>query len=188
MTPAAAPASGAVKERALVLKGAEQARLAAAGKLTEIVRAVQPDPTRVVDGKPLTIRQWHGRDVMGEILCPLGEVGTVLWVREPAWVLEQPTRVCVAAFPAEPHRDRYEERWIEVDAHAVGGEPTTVYAADMTNPPPTPIEGQRWAPVPAGKLSRPRCRTLLRVESIRVVPQVGTAAFNWIVGVSKVAG
>lgn len=176
-----------VKERPLVLKGTEPPRLAAAGKLVEIVRAVHPDPTKVVDGKPLTIRSWHGRDVMGEVLCPLGEVGTVLWVREAAWVLEQPTRVCVAAFPGQPHLDRYEDRWVEVDAHAVGGEPTTVYAADMTNPPPVPVEGQRWAPVPAGKLSRARARTFLRVDAIRVETRTAPAAYVWVVAVSKAA-
>lgn len=151
-----------------MLKDADQVRAAAAGELTEIVRDVHPVPAQVRDGKPMTIRSWYGREVLGEISCPLGDVGTHLWVREDAWLLQDPG---------------VDESW----TFAPVGPDAVAYCADMRNPPPTPVAGQRWALCSAGKLPRERARTVLRIDRIEV-REATVSPYVWVVHVSKVAG
>lgn len=150
-------------ERQLILPGWAVLAIMA-GQKRQIRRLVHPEPTRL-DGTvgsliPQVVRKWRGRDVVANIPCPLGQVGDRLWVKEPAWLLEEPMAGAAPdVMPGDPL-----QTWVLAAATDDG--PNVAYQADHENPPPVPREGQRWKRSSA--LHLPRVYSRITLEVIRV--------------------
>lgn len=142
------------KERGVIfLPWAVQAILD--GSKTQTRRVMSPQPNRLVDRTiPQRIVRWRGLDVMRDMHCPLGVRGDFLWVKEAAWLLE--TQVS-----PDPVAE-----WVMV-GESLESPSVVAYQADMANPPPVPVEGQRWRRTAALHLPRCYARIVLEITDVR---------------------
>lgn len=70
-----------VREKPIIFSG-ESVRAIIEGKKVQTRRVVKPQPACFQDGKPVVYCGVPGRGEVKEILCPHGQVGDRLWVKE----------------------------------------------------------------------------------------------------------